>query len=363
MRRRELLQGLSTVALSQLIIGCQSGNTTALQVYLLKNALPPQLLRKARRATEASPQLKLKEGLTGLFGQLQTWHDSKSTLAGPRLVSLGDYWLAPAIQQNLIEPLDPQQLSRWAALPSRWQELVTRDRNGLLTPSGPVWGAPYRWGMTLLAYRRDKFKPLGWTPEDWSDLWRPEIKHRFSLPDQAREVIGLTLKTLGQSYNTENPAQLEPLLPKLKDLHQQTKFYSSTDYLQPLILGDTWAAVGWSTDLLPILAREPQIQVVAPVSGTALWADLWVQAASTKTETPAAVNNWIDFWWQAKIADDLSQFTDALSPTLQAFSADQSLLSSLLVDNAVYDNSECLTPVPISTLKQFQTLWQQMRTP
>jgi putative spermidine/putrescine transport system substrate-binding protein len=358
MRRRELLQGLSTFALSQVLLGCQSGSPTALQVYLLRNALPPQLLRKVRRALPNAPNLKVKSDLSQLFQQLESWHETPDSTLPPRLVNLGDYWLAPAIRQQLIQPLDLQQLSRWSALPSRWQDLVRRDRNGTLTSSGSIWGAPYRWGMTLLAYRRDKFKSLGWTPTDWSDLWRPELKNRFSLPDQAREVIGLTLKTLQQSYNAENPADLEALWPKLKSLNQQVKFYDSTHYLEPLIMGDAWAAVGWSADILPILEREPEIHVIAPASGTAIWADLWVQASVGNS---AALNEWVNFWWQAEIADALSQFTDALSPLLQDFSTQQSRLATLLTDNSIFENSEFLTPLSEKTRQQFQDLWQQMR--
>lgn len=359
MRRRELLQGLSTLALSQVLLGCQSGNSKALQVYLLRNALPPQLLRQARRDMSDSLNLKVKSDLARLFKKLESWQKKPNADAPSRLVSLGDYWLAPAIQRGLIQPLEPQKFSRWSKLSPRWQALGLRDDKGLLTSSGRLWGAPYRWGMTLLAYRRDKFKSLGWTPTDWSDLWRPELKNRFSLPDQAREVIGLTLKTLQQSYNLENPADLAELLPKLKSLHQQAKFFDSTHYLEPLIMGDSWAAVGWSTDILPILAREPEIRVVAPASGTALWADLWVQA---KGENSDAINAWVDFWWKPEIAEALSQFTDALSPLRDDFSTENSRFEALLADNSVFENSEFLNPLSDQTRQQFQQLWQEMRS-
>ncbi len=359
MRRRELLQGLTTLAVSQILLGCQSGNSTALQVYLLRNALPPQLLRKARRTMSATPNLKVKSDLARLFKKLESWKEKPNADAPPRLVSLGDYWLAPAIRQGLIQPLDSQKFSHWSELSPRWQALGQRDDKGFLTSSGRLWGAPYRWGMTVLAYRRDKFKSLGWTPTDWSDLWRPELKNRFSLPDQAREVIGLTLKTLQQSYNLENPAALAELLPKLKSLNQQTKFYDSNHYLEPLIMGDSWAAVGWSTDILPILAREPEIRVVAPASGTALWADLWVQAQGGNVDAGSA---WVDFWWESEIAAALSQFTDALSPLREDFSAENSRFEALLADNSVFENSEFLNPLSEETRQQFQELWQQMRS-
>ena len=40
-------------------------------------------------------------------------------------------------------------------MPERWRNLITRDMEGNPNPAGQVWGVPYRWGCTLIAYRKD----------------------------------------------------------------------------------------------------------------------------------------------------------------------------------------------------------------
>ncbi len=396
MDRRSFLTGAGVLALAQLTSGCRSGNQADLNVQLLKDSIPAQLVGEFRRELKQPVTLKFdpEKQLKELFSRLQIWkqqgekkNTQRSSLPFPLpfmgdktpaiadLVTLGDYWLEQAIQQELIQPLEIEQLDGWKQLPQRWQELVRRDRQGQLNKSGSVWGAPYRWGTTVIAYNRDKFKELGWKPPtDWSDLWRPELRGRISLLDQPREVIGLTLKKLGSSYNTTNLSQVKNLKEELRALHQQVKFYSSDYYLEPLTLEDTWLAVGWSTDILPVMVSDRQIEAVIPLSGTALWADLWVKPASLAEQSnggktvdrQSLMKLWIDFCWQTKPASQISRFSHAASPIITTDKAadlpkDVRENPLLLPSTSVLDKSEFLKPLPKPALDQYQSLWQEIR--
>ncbi|MCY7322669.1 MAG: extracellular solute-binding protein, partial [Phormidesmis sp. CAN_BIN36] len=205
-------------------------------------------------------------------------------------------------------------------------------------------------------------------PTDWSDLWRDDLRGHISLLDQPREVIGLTLKRLGQSYNTIDLKTVPSLEAELRSLHQQVKFYSSDNYLQPMLLGDTWAAVGWSTDALPLMQRNQPIGAVFPLSGTALWSDLWVHPATSQPTlaTQTLLSQWINFCWTPEIAAQLSLLSDAASPILTALNAatlPKELQKSplLLPSQSLLDRSEFLEPLPKSTVESYQSLWEKVR--
>ena len=392
MDRRAFLVSAGGLALAQLTSGCSNANSAALRVRLLKNSIPAQLVGEFRRSLKQPAVLKFdpEKQIEELFKNLQTWKqqaEKKDTpspfplpFIGQRtpaiadLVTLGDSWLETAIQQQLIQPLEIEQLQGWQQLPPRWQELVKRNTQGQLTPSGKIWGAPYRWGTTVIAYNRDKFKGRGWTPKDWSDLWRPELRDRISLLDQPREVIGLALKKLGSSYNTTNLSQISNLKEELLALHQQVKFYSSSHYLEPLILEDTYVAVGWSTDILPLRTSYPQIEAVVPQSGTALWTDNWVQPTSVTTNSDfaetedrrALMKQWIDFCWQPKPVREISLYSNATSPMVIGINPaelPEDLRGNrlLLPESSVLDKCEFLKPLPKPLLEQYQALWKEMR--
>ncbi|MGF1936288.1 MAG: extracellular solute-binding protein [Nostoc sp. ChiQUE02] len=385
MDRRSFLLGTSTLALSQLLFGCGGNNQTQLKVQLLKGSIPGQVVNQFHKGLQQQVQLKFApvEQLQDLFQQLQNWQQKpKATdeqgwrrfipfrqgqkTADADLVTLGDYWLKAAIEQKLIQPLQEiqgNQLKQWSALDERWKRLVTRNDQGNLDTQGKVWGAPYRWGSTVIVYNRDKFRKLGWTPKDWSDLWRDGMQQRISVLNQPREVIGLVLKKLGKSYNTENLDQVADLEKELQTLNRQVKLYSSNNYLEPLIMGDTWLAVGWSTDVLPVLGRYPQLAAVIPQSGTAIWADLWVRPAGITTKSTLS-DQWIDFCWQPSTAKQILVLTKSNSPistNIAAYDIQEPLRSLLQSDREVFDKSEFLLPLPPSAIKQYESLFAKIK--
>ncbi len=378
MNRRSLLIGLGATTLG--LSGC-SRATSALKVSLLARALPSQLVSKFRSAAPSTDvKLSIASSLQELFTDLQQQAVQPLEVQKPNLFQqlsqfifgappdtvshlsmLGDYWLSVAIAQGLIRPLPLEQLQGWKELSPQWQRIVKRDRQGRLSATGEVWGAPYRWGATVIAYRKDEFRKLGWTPTDWADLWRPELKDKISLLDQPRETIGLTLKKLKKSYNTANLAAVPDLLSNLQALNRQVKLYSSTDYLQPLLRKDTWVAVGWSTDILPLFESEPDIGFAVPQSGTALWSDVWVWPTVVNNGTAEFDKEWIEFWWKPDIAKDLTQFTDALSPALKELGSGNAVKAALAPNRSWFEQSEFLEPLPAAALNQYQALWRQIR--
>ena len=367
-----MLLGASALTLSQLAGGC--GTQTALKVRSLKNSVPAQVVAQFRKQVQPSPLLQIvpQTQLKDLFALLQTWKGKTSTQNQGKeeekadLVMIGDYWLAKAIEQKLIQPIDPAKLKNWPQLPPAWQRLVRRNDSGVADEKGKIWAVPYRWGTTVIVYRIDKFKSLGWEPTDWRDLWREELRDRISLLDNPREVIGLTLKKLGKSYNTRDLNKVQNLKEELSRLHRQTKIYSSNSYLQPLILGDTWAAVAWSGDVLPLMQNQKEIAAVIPISGTSMWVDLWVQPASNQQSDLSLASQWIDFCLQPQIAAQMSLLTQASSPVIISMKPEdlpEELRNNhlLLPELGVISKSEFLFPLPDIAIEQYRSLWQEIR--
>ncbi|BAZ13611.1 family 1 extracellular solute-binding protein [Calothrix sp. NIES-4071] len=383
MNRRSFLIGTGALS-SQLLIGC-SDNKTRLTIELLRDSLPAQVVDQFRRSLKSNTEINIAlfEQFEDVFKKLEAWQKPSQENNGlfgwvrrlpfgsdkekipTDLLSLGDYWLRGAIEKKLIQPIDVSKVQQWSALPKRWKELVTRNDKGFLDPQGKIWGAPYRWGNTVIIYRRDKFKENKWAPmQDWADLWRPELRNRISLLNHPREVIGLVLKKLDKSYNETNLASITELEPELKKLNQQVKFYGSTQYIEPLLLSDTLVAVGWLQDILPAIARYPDLAVIVPQSGTAQSADVWV-SPSGRPLKQELLTEWINFLWQEKTARQIAIRTKTHSPIpvkIERAEIQGPLRNSLLVSQNILDKSDFILPLPVEVENEYISLFEKMKS-
>lgn len=357
---------------------CQGRSDNTLLVAAIAGALSPQMLRdlQSRQSADIVLRLKAQESLVALFQQLQAWQaaaQSATPEAGPRRADwalLSDYWLLPAIQQELISPLDNvDAIAGWESLPDSWARLLQRSQDGLLSATGPTWGTPYRWHHLMMVYDRRFFNSLGWEPTTWSDLLRAELQERIILPDHPRLVLGLMLKAFNHSVNDPDPASHADVVSALETLRTQVKAYDTTTYLQSLVIGDAPVAVGWSGDIQPLLSRYRYLQAVAPEPGTLLSADVWTRPKGTAATATMPMSDfeqaWLSYWWQPDVVTPLSLLTQGLSPLLLA---DQPLdfdfelaANTVMPAPAQLQNSEFVEPLADAAIANYNQLWQQLR--
>ena len=396
MQRRQFLKTLPPALTLPLLTACQSVPANAVRITALKGTFPALLTQQFKKANpQASPiDLAQERQLANVFQQLQAWKRRSfpnytpkkglvpinipfigTTPEGPiaDLTTLSDFWLAPAIRQSLIQPIDPREIPQFSTLDPTLQALLKRNDSGALNPTGQLWGIPYRINSTVILYRKDQFKERNLTPPtDWADLWRSDLTGKISLLNSPLEVIGLTLKKLGKSYNELTLP--ETLSAELAQLHAQVKLYSSTHYLQPLTLDHTWVALASSTDALRMIRRNPTLAAVFPQSGTLLSADLWVQPAH-QTDSNQAANQaanqatlaaWCNYCLTPELAPQLSQLTQGIAPTLSQTpdaNRPEDLRTNPILSPSpdAFKKSEYLTPKSESQLAQWRSAWEQMR--
>jgi len=351
MKRKEFLIGSSAIALSSSIGGCSLfADPKRLRVLGLTGAIPSKALKEFETKYSKPTEIKTEATPEAIWKILKEISDSDKI---PDVASLGDAWLDVAIAQKIISPIDPTQIPQWANLSPIWQQAATRN--------GQVWGIPYRWGVTAIAYRTDKVSsPL----TSWADLWRSEIKGKITLPDDAREVIGLALKKLGYNYKTPDLKAIAPLKPELQQLHNQVLTYTSDTYLQPLLIDDSWVAVGWSQDMIRAMEQNPNIAIVIPSEGTAIWTDMWVIPQKTlRPKNKIFSQNWLNFYLEPAIANQITALTASTATNTDASLLPKSITSNpIKFPNAqILAKSELILPLSEITKQEYLQTWENLR--
>ncbi|KAJ0970936.1 hypothetical protein J5N97_018895 [Dioscorea zingiberensis] len=374
--------------------------TVPLRIVALQGSTPPSWIKDFIQSQGRRLKLtcEFRANLESIYSDLSSAAkkgslEHKSAMAAD-LVSVGDSWLSSAVTGALIEPIQHVEEQDWfKGLSGKWKSYLRRNNKGELDSNGYIWGAPYRWGSIVIAYKKNKFKRNNLNAiEDWGDLWRPELAGKISMVASPREVIGGVLKYMGASYNTKDLDSeviggRKAVMHNLIMLQRQVQLFDNIHYLRAFAVGDVWVTVGWSSDVIPAVKRMSNVAVVVPKSGASLWADLWAIPSATKFKTDRfggrvrspspLIHQWIEFclqiarglpFQQEVIPGALPSAMEQLPDGKLDDSTDRRpKLDSNLINGVpppeILAKCEFLEPLPKKALEDYQWLMSNIQKP
>jgi spermidine/putrescine transport system substrate-binding protein len=177
---------------------------------------------------------------------------------------LGDVHLAAAVTEGLLAELDYQNIPNFRNLGANFRDLTNDPENR--------YSIMIQWGTTGIIARSDQLlQPV----TSWADLWNPTYAGRVGIWPYPREVIGITLKSLGYSVNSEDPEELRAAADKLALLRKNVFLLdpSAPTGTASLLDGNNVMFFGWSFDAMEAQERLDSAVYVLPQEGTVLWSD------------------------------------------------------------------------------------------
>ena len=180
------------------------------------------------------------------------------------LVQPTDYAASMIIHQGMLEKMDHGQLP----------VLANFNPGSLNLPFDPgnQYTIPYEDGLDAIVVNTAAVKDV---PKSWADLWKPEYQGQMVFADDLRDVIGLTLLTLGFDVNTTDKSQLDQAKQKLAQLTPGIKKYDSDSPHSDLIAGDVNLGETWTGEAFMAQQALPSIQFIYPTEGSIIWQDNW----------------------------------------------------------------------------------------
>ncbi len=158
------------------------------------------------------------------------------------------------------------------------------------TKGGEIYGAGL-WMISMgIAYRTDK---LGWEPNSWNDLWRPELRRRVGLPSPkySSAYFQALINTLEGGPSDDISKGLE----KLKSLKGNFafEFDGSTQIIQSMTQGEVWVAPLLDAQASRMTAQGVPVKFIVPKEGGTV--DIDVIAQVKNNPNPSGAKKFINF--------------------------------------------------------------------
>ncbi|MBO0959723.1 ABC transporter substrate-binding protein [Neobacillus sp. MM2021_6] len=236
-----------------------------------------------------------------------------------------EYMIDKMRHEDLLIPLDPSKLPNLKNIDKRFMDLPFDPKN--------KYSVPYFWGTVGIVYNPKMLN--GKKITSWNDLWDPALRNEILLIDGAREVMGMSLNSLGYSLNDTKRAHLIAAKEKLDTITPNVKAIVGDEI--KMLLANEEASVGlvWSGDASEIMSENEDLNYVVPKEGSNLWFDNMVIPKTAKNIE--AAHKFINFMLDPKIAAQNTEYVGYSTPNKQAL---KHMPKEIIKDQRFYPSPE-----------------------
>ncbi len=172
------------------------------------------------------------------------------------LVIADDYIIEVVIAEGLAQKLDTSRLENYANLNPVFMSQFYDPQN--------EYTVPYGAGIPLILY-----DPALTDVEikGYGDLWNLALEDNVAITANYRVINGITLKSMGESMNTEDLAVIQSAGDKLLQLAPNIRVINDSNTQDFLVSGEVAAAFLYSSQVSAALSARDDLEVVYPEEG------------------------------------------------------------------------------------------------
>ena len=210
------------------------------------------------------------------------------------IVLASDFIIDIARGEGLLRKLDKEKLPNLVNIDPKYQSQIYDPEN--------EYTVPYIAGTPLIIYDPAL---VGIEITGYESLWDESLRDSVVLIDDARNIIGITLKTLGHSFNTTDPDVLAAAEEKLMLLKPNIRVL---DYDRPdraIVSGEASIGYMFTPGVLWALDDRPDLEVVYPEEGMGFGIDnLFIPVNAPHPEN---AHLFLDFLMRPEIAVNIAE--------------------------------------------------------
>lgn len=291
---------LSVALMSAMLIGCGSkpaqegGLSGELNLYTWDGMFPQEVLDNFEAETGVKINYTNFDYDEDMLAKLE------ETKGGDYdLVIADDYIIELVIQEGLAQKLDKSQVPNFGNINPVYQ--------GYFYDPSDEYTVPVGAGIPLIVYDKEA---TGFEITSYEDLWNEKLENNLAILGNYRVIDGITLKTMGESFNTEDLDTISKAGEKLIELAPNIRLISDSNTQDYIVSGEASAALLYTSQVTQALTARPELSVAYPKEG--LGFGIMAGFIPSKAPNAAAAHAFLDYILQpengAKCAEYLGYY-------------------------------------------------------
>lgn len=259
-----------------------------------------------------------------------------------------DYILELVEAEGLSLDLDKSRLENYDNINPRFQ--------GQFYDADDSFTIPYGAGIPLIVYD-PALVDIEIT--SYADLWDPSLEDNVAIIGNYRVINGITLKTLGESFNTEDLAVIGSAGDKLKELAPNIRSITDSNTQDLLISGEVGAAFMYTSQVFGALYVREDLKVVYPKEG--LGYGIMAGFIPSKAPNPDAAYAFIDYLLRPEISAKCTEYIGYFSTNTAAEEYIQEGLRDALVLPKDAAEGEFITNISQEAEDLHAEIWNEFK--
>ena len=289
-------------------IGCneeKKEERKPVSVLIYSDYMDPSMLKDFEATTGYPLQLELYEAQEEMIGKLQA-----SGTAMYDVIIASDVVIQQMIHLNLLQKIDLTKIENQKNIDPKFLNPEFDPKN--------EYTVPYLWGTSGIVYNDTTI-----APEDVSYAMlfdSTKTIGNFSLLDESRSMLSMTLQSLGLNPNTKDKEDIKKAVDVLLKAKANSKFIGfdgSVAGKDKMISGLTQMAVVFNGEAQMAISENPNLRYGIPKEGSFIWVD--VMTLSSKSPNPDGAYAFMNYILDAKNGAKLANYVAFGSPNKESY--------------------------------------------
>ena len=336
----------SVLATGMLLAGCSGKTSETINFFNYGANIDDETLKQFEE--EYGIKVKMDE-----FDDMETMY---LKLAGSDVkydvVLVSDALMPRMIEEGLLQEINKDNIPNLSQMDEEYLNLSMDPGN--------TYSVPYMFGTIGIIYDKNVVTE---EVDSWDILWDEKYKDQIFMFDTYRDTIGVALKKLGYSMNSDNPEELEEAK---KILLEQRKLvdpkYGVDNGTTMIAAGETALNMIWSGEGLNLQDEYPNLVYTIPKEGVNFWIDsLCIPTNAANVEGAEKFINFVSDKESAlRIADEIGYTTPNKEARLEQPEHVRNNPNAYMTKEMMA-LSEIYTPLPLEVRQMYDSVWTQVK--